>query len=148
MMSRRNRVLLGLGLVGLLVGWLLAGDWTAGDQSRAKWMRVIETELELAPKMSRTFQPRPYQTVELIVGSGDFGFASRDAFQRRTTPKGGLGSLRLDTSDPDFLIASVGYLDNMGQWRHDALHYIPWSKLVDVSIENSRALGAGPPSIR
>lgn len=136
-MAKPKVLLVGAVLV-VAVGWLLAAQSNPEPDARVKWLRVIQAEMELVPRLTRTFQPRPYQTVEVIVGAGEFGMSANESFQRRGAPRGTIMNVRLDTSDPDFLIVATGYVDNVGQWRHRVVHYIAWDEIVDISFENNR----------
>jgi len=136
-MEKRKLLLLGV-ILAVAVGWLLAAQTASEPDARTKWLRVIQAEMELVPRLSRTFQPRPYQTVSVVVGAGEFGMSSQELSHGAGKPRGTIATIRLDTSDPDFLIVATGYIDNVGQWRHRVVHYISWDKVVDISFENNR----------
>jgi len=135
----RTKVLLACAILAAAVGWLLAAQSAPEENPRTKWLRVIQAEMVLVPRLSHTFQPRPYQSVEVVVGAGEFGMSASDYVQRRAAPRGTIANVRLDTSDLDFLIVATGYVDNVGQWRHRVVHYIAWDQIVDISFENTRA---------
>ncbi|HXK59087.1 MAG TPA: hypothetical protein PLP42_04260 [Acidobacteriota bacterium] len=120
---------------------VLAAQANPEPSAKERWLRVIETEMELAPQMTRTFRPRRYQFVEIVMGAGEFSRTTSGSFARRTTPSGDISTLRLDTSDNDFLILAIGGPDNLGVWRNRVVHYIPWDRIVDIYFENSPVAG-------
>jgi len=128
-------------VVGLLfLGWAAQGSG-GGSVAKQRWLRVMSTEMEIAPGMNRTFQPRAYQYVEFIIGAGEFGQASSGSYVRRASPSGNINSLRADTSDDDFLIVAIGSPDNLGKWRNRVVHYIAWDQIVDIYFETSPVAG-------
>ncbi|RPI27653.1 MAG: hypothetical protein EHM61_07765 [Acidobacteria bacterium] len=123
----------------LYVGWAAQ---TAPDRTpRQRWLRVIETEMVLAPRLTRTFQPNPYQSVEVVIGAGEFAPRTTGSFARKAAPSGNLATVRLDTSDDEFLVLALGGTDNLGKWRNQVVHYIPWDKIVDIYFETSPVAG-------
>ena len=136
-MEKRKLLLVGI-ILAAAVGWLLAAQTTSEPDARTKWLRVIQSEMDLVPRLTRTFQPRPHQTVAVVVGAGEFGMSANESMHALGSPRGTISSVRLDTSDADFLIVATGYVDNLGQWRHRVVHYIAWDKIVDINFENNR----------
>ena len=140
-MNKKQRIVALIPVLGglLLLGWAAQGG--SGSVSKQRWLRVMSTEMELAPRMNRTFQPHPYQYVEFVVGAGEFGQATTGSFVRRSAPSGNMNNLRADTSDDDFLIVALGGLDNLGKWKNRVVHYIPWDSIVDMYFETSPVAG-------
>ena len=140
-MNRKHKL---FALLPVLSGLLFLG-WGAQDGSgsaaKQRWLKVLSTEMELAPRMNHTFQPRAYQYVEFVLGAGEFAQATNGSFVRRGAPSGNITSLRADTSDEDFLVVALGGTDNLGKWRNRVVHYIPWDRIVDVYFEMSPVAG-------
>ncbi len=135
-MNRKFKLVL-IGAFLASVGWLLASAPEAQSSLRDRWARVIKTEMVLAPKMTMTYQPAPYQRVQIILGAGEFALRGKDSFGARNTPGGTAGNFRIDISNPDFLIAASGSINNVGAWRSTSIHYIPWEKIVDICFDSS-----------
>lgn len=140
-MNRKQKVTLLIPILAGLLFLAVAAQSGGGSTSKQRWLRVISTEMELAPRMSRTFQPRAYQYVEFVIGAGEFGQASNGSYVRRAAPSGNIRTLRADTSDDDFLIVALGGPDNLGNWKNRVVHYIPWDSIVDVYFETSPVAG-------
>jgi len=139
--NRKQKILV---LIPVLCGLLLLG-WAAqtggGSSAKERWIRVMSTEMELAPRMNRIFQPRPYQYVDFVLGAGEFGQVTSGSLVRRVAPSGNINTLRADTSDEHFLIVSLGGVDHLGQWKIRVVHYIPWDRIVDIYFETSPVAG-------
>jgi len=139
--NRKQKILALVPVLGGLLFLGLAAQAGSGSTAKERWLRVMSVEMELAPRMDRTFQPRPYQFVEFVLGAGEFGQLTSGSLVRRVAPSGNISTLRVDTSDADFVIVALGGADNLGKWRNRVVHYIPWDSIVDIYFETSPVAG-------
>ena len=140
-MNRKYKLITLIPVLGGLLFLGGAAQTGSGSAAKQRWLRVLSTEMELAPRMNRTFQPHPYQYVEFVLGAGEFAQATNASFGRRAAPSGNINTLRADTSDDDFLVIALGGPDNLGKWRNRVVHYIPWDSIVDIYFETSPVAG-------